>query len=153
MNQAARLRVFIDADVLFAGAASPNSQRASLVVLRLAEMTLIDAWTSQQVIDECSRNLTNKLPAALPLFQTLVQRCLHLTTTPKADEIAVYAGLADIKDLPIITAAIREDCPWLLTFNVRHFQPGHPSVKVVRPGEFVQHVRYLLAYLSSPSKN
>ena len=43
MNQAAKLRVFVDADVLFAGAASPNSESASLVVLRLAEMTLIDA--------------------------------------------------------------------------------------------------------------
>jgi hypothetical protein len=31
------------------------------------------------------------------------------------------------------------------TLNIGHFQPGHPSVTVVRPGEFVLHVRDWLA--------
>jgi hypothetical protein len=35
----------------------------------------------------------------------------------------------------------------LVTFNVRHFQPGHPGVTVLRPGDFVLRVRELLAYL------
>ena len=35
-------RVFVDADVLFAGSASPSEHSASLVVLRLAEITLIE---------------------------------------------------------------------------------------------------------------
>lgn len=116
-------------------------------------MTLIDAWTSQQVIGECSRNLAKKLPAALPIFESLVQRCLQVTPTPEPNELVPYAGLAEPKDLPILTAAIREHCPWLVTFNVRHYQPGHVSVKVVRPGEFVQHVRYLLTGLSSSTNN
>ena len=38
-----KLRVFVDADVLFAGAASGSEHPASLVVLRLAEITLIEA--------------------------------------------------------------------------------------------------------------
>ena len=33
-------RVFVDADVLFAGAASPSEHGASFVVLRMAEITL-----------------------------------------------------------------------------------------------------------------
>lgn len=45
-------RVFVDADALFAGAAAPSEHAASLVVLRMAEITLIDAVTSQQVIGE-----------------------------------------------------------------------------------------------------
>ena len=44
-------RVFVDADVLFAGAAAPSEHGASLVVLRMAEITLIDALASPQVID------------------------------------------------------------------------------------------------------
>ena len=43
-------RVFVDADVLFAGAASPSAHSASLVLLQMAEITLLDALTSQQVI-------------------------------------------------------------------------------------------------------
>jgi len=53
----------------------------------------------------------------------------------------------DYKDLPILVAAVREGCPWLVTFNVRHFLPGHPHVTVLQPGEFVSRVRDLLALM------
>jgi predicted nucleic acid-binding protein len=142
-----RPRVFVDADVLFAGAASPSEYSASLVVLRLAEITLIEAITSEQVITEAERNLAAKIPAALPAFRLLVSRCLRRVPTPTADERHQYAGLADSKDLSILVAALQADCPWLLTFNTRHFQPGHPDVTVLSPGEFVQRIRHLLAHL------
>jgi len=61
----AKPRVFVDADALFAGAAAPSEYGASLVVLRLAEITLIEALTSHRVIVEASRNLEQKLPTAL----------------------------------------------------------------------------------------
>jgi predicted nucleic acid-binding protein len=141
------IRVFVDADVLFAGAASPSEHGASLVILRMAEITLIQAVTSEQVIAEVERNLQAKLPAARPTFRLLVNRCLEVTPDPTADERAPYAGLADEKDLSILVAALREKCPWLVTFNTRHFQPGHPEVIVLPPGAFVQRVRHLLANL------
>jgi predicted nucleic acid-binding protein len=141
-------RVFVDADVLFAGAASPSEHGASLVVLRMAEITLIDAVVSEQVIAEVERNLAGYLPSALPTFRLLVSRCLRIVSDPTITELAQYRDLADPKDAAILAAAVREACPWLVTFNVRHFQPGHPAVAIVRPGEFVQHVRALLAYLS-----
>ncbi len=59
----------IDADVIFAGAASPSEHSASLVILRLAEITLIEARTSQQAIIEAERNLKQKLPQTLPALQ------------------------------------------------------------------------------------
>jgi predicted nucleic acid-binding protein len=147
-NRPPRPRVFFDADVLFAGAASPSEHGASLVLLRLAELTLIKALTSEQVISETERNLAAKIPAALPAFRLLVSRCLDVVSEPSATERQLYAGLADAKDLSILVAALREKCPWLVTFNVRHFQPGHPEVTVLPPGDFLQRVRHLLANLS-----
>lgn len=141
--------MFVDADVLFAGAASPSEQGASLVVLRMAEITLIEALTSEQVITEVERNLSGALPAALPAFRLLASRCLRVVADPARGELAGYHDLADPKDLPILVAAVRDACLWLVTFNVRHFQPGHPSLSVVRPGELVQRVRSLLAHLAT----
>ncbi len=141
-------RVFVDADVLFAGAASPSDHAASLVVLRMAEITLIEAMASQQVITEAERNLAGYLPDVQPVFQSIVSRCLRVVPDPSPTELDPIRGLADPKDAPLLAAAVREACPWLVTFNVRHYQPGHPSVKVVRPGEFVQQVRGQLAHLS-----
>ncbi len=149
----ARLRVFVDADVLFAGAASPSRHGASLVVLQLAEVTLIEAVTSRQVITEVERNLEDKLPHALPALRLLISRCLQVVPDPQPHELVPHAGAAHRTDLPILVAALREGCSWLITFNVRHYQPGHPDITVLRPGEFVLRVRDLLAHMTSPHQD
>jgi predicted nucleic acid-binding protein len=140
--------IFIDADVLFAGAASPNEHSASNLLLRMAELTLIEAITSTQVITEAERNLLDKIPSALPAFKMLVSRCLRVVEDPDPAEIAKYVGLANSEDLPILAAAVQEECSLLATFNTRHYQPGHPSVSVLKPGDLVLRIRYLLARLS-----
>ena len=141
-------RVFVDADVLFAGAASPSEHSASPVILRLAEITLIDALTSQQVMIEAERSLSAKLPEALPTFRLIVSRCLRVVPDPQPADLRLHRGLAHREDLPSLVAALREGCQWLVTFNVRHFQPGHAGVSVRRPGDFVVRVRDLLAHLA-----
>jgi hypothetical protein len=143
-----RPRLFVDADVLFAGASSPGEHGASLLVLRMAEITLIEALTSQQVIVEAERNLAEKLPQALPAFRLIVSRCLRVVPDPSPADLEPHSGLADPEDLPILVAALREGCPWLVTFNVRHYQPGHPDVTALRPGEFLLRVRDRLARLT-----
>lgn len=140
-------RVFVDADVLFAGSASPTTHGASLVVLRMAEITLVEAIISEQVIVEVERNLSAKMPTALPAFRLMVQRCLQVTVDPALEDLLPYAGLAEKKDLPILVTAVREQCKWLVTFNERHYRPGHPDVTVLSPGGFVQQVRQLLTRL------
>lgn len=110
-SRSGRPRVFVDADVLFAGAASPAEYGASLMVLHLAEITLIEAVTSQQVIIEAERNLAARLPGALPAFHLIVSRRLHIVRNPLAIELQTYQGLADTKDLPLLASAIREVCP------------------------------------------
>ena len=144
-----RPRVFVDADVLFAGAAAPSEHGASLMVLRLAEITLVDAIASQQAVVEAERNLANKLPVALPAFRLLVSRCLQVVPDPAASDLEACQGLADPKDLPLLAAALREGCPWLVTFNLRNDQPGIDGVTVLRPGEFVARIRDWLAYHQS----
>jgi predicted nucleic acid-binding protein len=140
-------RVFVDADVLFAGAASPSAHSASLVILQLAEITLIKAMTSRQVITEVERNLEAKLPQTLPIFHLLVNRSLDIVPDPRPDDLIAYDGAADDKDLSILVAAVQAHCPWLVTFNLRHFQPGHHEVTVLQPGDFVQRIRERLTTL------
>lgn len=144
-----RPRVFIDADVLFAGSASPNEHSASLVILRMAEITLIEAITSQQVITEVERNLEAKLPRALPAFRLLVSRCLQIVPDPSRKEIQAAAYAADPADLPILVAARRAGCAFLATYNLRHFRPGLPGVTALKPGDLVLRVRYLLSNLKT----
>jgi hypothetical protein len=140
-------KVFIDADVLFAGSAAPSEHGASLVLLRMAEITLIEAVTSQQVVAEAERNLADKLPNTLPAFRLIVARCLRVVPDPGAEDLSPFAGLAHPADLPILVAALASECPWLVTFNIRHYHPGHPALAVLPPGDFLLRVRDLLARL------
>jgi predicted nucleic acid-binding protein len=142
-----KLRIFVDADVLFAGSASPNENSASLVLLRMAEITLIEAIASKQVLTEAKRNLREKIPSALPAFELLVGRCLKEVPDPSTEEIRALTGLVDPTDAPILASAIREQCSYLATFNVRHYQPGVKTVVVLKPGDLIQQVRYLLSVL------
>lgn len=146
-KRAVRPRVFIDADVLFAGSASPNEHSASQVILQMAELTLIEAITSRQVIIEAERNLSAKMPKALPAFQLLVSKCLQVVDDPQPDDLKQHYGAANSQDLPILVAAAREGCRLLATFNINHYQPGLPTVTVLKPGDLVLRIRRLLANL------
>lgn len=147
MPQRTKPRVFVDADVIFAGSASPSEHGASLVTLRLGEITLIDAVTSRQAVTEAERNLAAKIPEAVPTFRLLVKRSLRVVPDPSRQDVAPYKGMADPKDLPLLVAAVQERCQWLVTFNVDDFAPGHPDVAVLPPGVFIQRVRTVLTHL------
>ena len=143
-----KLAVFLDADVIFAGSAAPTEHSASHVVLQLGELTLVDCVTSQQVVTEVERNLAAKLPSKLPELQLILSRSLRTVPDPRPQDIHAYTGQADPKDLPILVAAIQTGCPYLLTFNLRHFTPTTAELTIQRPGEFVKTVRTLLSQLS-----
>jgi predicted nucleic acid-binding protein len=142
-----RPKVFIDSDVLFAGSAAPSQHGASLVVLRMAEITLLKVYASQQVVREVERNLVSKMPTAIPAFQMIVSRCLQVVPDPTEVELENYAGMANEADLPILAAAHLLGCMYLLSFNACHYRLGHPEVQVLPPGEFLVLVRDLLARL------
>lgn len=91
--------------------------------------------------------MESKIPRALPAFKYLISRCLTVGPEPKVKKISTYSGLADPKNLSILAAAVREGCPRLVTFNIRDYQPGHPDVVVLRPGEFISRIREQLTYL------
>ena len=152
----ARLRdkpkVFVDADVIFAGAAAPTEHGASHVVLQMGEITLIDCVSSVQAVKEVERNLADKIPEKLPDFHLLVSRSLHIVGDPQPGDLAAYKGQADPKDLPILVAAMKEGCSHLLTFNVRHFTPTSPKITVQPPSGFLLTVRSLLGMLEEVKK-
>ena len=147
MPDGARLRVYVDADVLLASAASPAEHSAGQVVLTLAEITLIDAITSELAVEESERNLRRKLPDALSTFRVLLQRAVRVVSSPSAQAVRAGAGQAHWKDLPHLVCAREHRCAYLITYNTTDYEPGHPAVQVVPPGALVRRVRDRLTAL------
>jgi len=138
----AKPRVFIDADVLIAGAASTTG--ASYILLHLSDLTLIEGIISQQVKVEAERNLRAKLPQALPAFRLLVESAVKVVEDPPEDQLVPLQGQAHAEDLPLLAAALLHGCHYLVTFNVKHYYPKGKKIIVLRPGEFLSRLRQQL---------
>jgi hypothetical protein len=73
--------------------------------------------------------------------------------SPDPRALHAYTSLADQKDLPVLVAAIERGCPFLLTFNLRHYSPPPSLITVERPGAFLARVRLLLSSLGAGAAN
>ena len=129
----------VDAGVLFAGATSSSDRSASTVVLRLSDLTLVA---------EAERNLSKKVPAAVPRFRELAAASLRVVPDPMADDVLALDGSADPKDLSILAAAARERSDVPVTSNEKDYRPGHAGVQVMTPSVLVQRVRRLATWVS-----
>ena len=138
-RKSSRLRICLDADALFAGAASVTG--ASHLILQLGELGIIEVGVPEQARTEAERNLAAKLPAALPAFRTLVSACCISLAMGSDEEAAALAdsGEADPKDAPILSSALSAGCGWLVTFNVRDYRTDR--IRISSPGAFVEALR------------
>jgi predicted nucleic acid-binding protein len=140
-------RAFLDANVLVAGARSRTG--ASRAILRLGEITLLDAVTSPFAIEEAERALTRLLPAALPAFRLLLDACCRVVAASPA-VAAQVVNHAHTKDTPILAAALESECDRLVTHNVRDFRRSGP-ITVVTPASLMEEIRARL--MRSPGRD
>ena len=144
------VRVFCDADVLIAGAASTRG--ASHILLQLSELTLIDCVSSAAAIAEAERNIAAKLPAASSAFRKILAAAVDVVPEAMASLTHTLAGQTHPKDLPILAAAVASGADFLATFNVRHYQKRTEAPIVVQPRRVVAAIRLLLGRLSTEAK-
>jgi hypothetical protein len=135
-----RLRLFFDTDALLAGTASTRG--AAHLLLRLAELGLVEVITCVYVREEAMRNVALKFPSAAPLLSRLLDQFVSLTETP-ADSGDIPAGV-NPKDRPVWTAYRASGAPFLVTFNLRHY-PSRAGI--VTPGDVVKLIRSALVGL------
>ena len=140
------VRIFLDSSVLIAGSAS--TQGASYAVILLAEIGLIKAVISNQVVEECERNLAKKLPQSLGVFRSIVSTINpEILSDPELSEVSSLMDIIEPKDVPILGAALQGEVSCLLTPNTKDFTPNvadRVGLKIQTPGQFIQEVRGLL---------
>jgi predicted nucleic acid-binding protein len=134
--------VCLDADVLIAGLLSRRG--ASHAILVLGEIGLFRMILSDAAVEEVRRNLSAKLPDAVPFFEEFLRAIAVRTYRPTARDRERTRGLADPKDVPILAAAIGAGARLLVTHNTRHYRSGE-GVRIVRPRVFLEEARAWLA--------
>ena len=140
-----RPRIFFDTSVLVAGAFSRTG--ASYILMQLAGLTLLDGRVSPDVRTEALRNVTAKLPAALPQLRVLLNEVLIEGVAVTDEQVQAVAQYAELKDQSILASAVVQHCRYLVTLNEKDFWPPPDLILVVRPGDLLRMVRALLANL------
>jgi len=137
------IRVFLDANVYFAGSASPTG--ASALILQLAAHGRIEITASRLVLLEAERNLRRKRPAKdLKAFhQCLQQIRLRVIPTPPETAWTRYEGVIHPKDVAILAAAVASRVTHLVTLDRRHFMTqavsgAVPELTILTPGDFLR---------------
>jgi predicted nucleic acid-binding protein len=139
-------RIFVDANVLVAGADSTSG--ASNAILKLAEVGLFQLVVSRQVLDETERNLRKKLPRALPNFIAQMARLrLEIVPDPTPDEVAPWITMIHPSDAPILCAAVKISADRCLTLDTRHFTPAvaaQSGLLIQSPAQLIAELRDLV---------
>lgn len=130
--------VCLDADVVIAGLLSRRG--ASHAILVLGEVGLLHVVLPEAAVEEVRRNLSAKLPDAVPLFEEFLRAVSVRVHRPTARDRERARELADPKDVPILAAAIGAGAPLLVTHNVRHLRSGE-GVRVIRPRILLEEAR------------
>ena len=140
-------RIFVDANVLIAGADSRSG--ASGAVLLLAEIGLFQLVVSRQILDESERNLRKKLPRALPVFaEVLATIKLEIVPDPELSAWQRWEEIIETKDAPILEAAVSTHVDRLLTLNTKDFTPEvakESGIIIQTPVQFIAELRDLVS--------
>jgi SRSO17 transposase/predicted nucleic acid-binding protein len=135
-------KVFVDSTVLMAACISASG--ASRVIVEHGQAGPFSLLASPLVLEETSRNLQKKKPAAL----TQLSR-FHLTSSanPALATIERASRIVALKDAPIIAAAVEGGAEYLVTLDQVHLLSARQAVArdfglaVLTPGELLAILR------------
>jgi len=113
-------RVFLDASVLFSAAYSRSG--ASREILRSALRREIIVVVSRQVVEEARRNLKRKAPTAAEALEQLMELLSpEIAADSSFSQLRAAASHINLKDAPVLAAALGAKVDYLLTLDRRHF--------------------------------
>lgn len=137
------IRVFLDANVYFAGFLSPKG--ASALVLELARRGKLAVVASRLVLREADRNLRRKTdPKTLKAFHRFLKGTkIDVPPFVTAQILERYEAHIHPKDAPILAAAMEAEVDYLMTLDRKHFLTpkalsSSKRVKILTPGDFLR---------------
>lgn len=133
------MRVLIDTNVLISAAFSKNGTPFQAYVKAASYPN--HGLICEQNVDEMKRIFNKKFPnrlAALDKFLSIALMTLELVPIP-TDENISEKKIRDVKDRPILRAAIEANADVLLTGDKDFLESGLKNPMIMTPAEFVEY--------------
>lgn len=133
------MRVLIDTNVLISAALNANGTPYLAYVKAASSPNR--GLICEQNVDELKRIFNKKFPhrlAALDKFLSTALMSLELVPTPEC-EFAAEAQIRDVKDRPILRAAMEAGADVLLTGDKDFLESGVEHPAIMTPAEFLSY--------------
>lgn len=131
------MKVMIDTNVLFSGALNPNGFVAKSLYKAMAAP--YEPVVCDYIIDELHRKFQEKFPddiVNLEAFLYNALRTIDIVPTP-TDETESEKAIRDIKDRPILRAALAAGVDYLLTGDKDFLEAGIDNPMIINSTDFM----------------
>jgi predicted nucleic acid-binding protein len=140
MPQKSETRIFLDSNAIFAAFCLPD-EPASVILDRFlnGELTIV---VSQQILEEVIQTVKEKLPDALPIFETFfVSFPPEIVKNPSPAGIAEWAQYISLQNALILAAAVAAHPDYLITTDQHFFENPEivekSGLRIVTPAQFL----------------
>jgi len=140
------MRVFLDANIFFAAARSPEG--GSSFILELAKKKKLEVYTAMQALLETERNIKNKLGDYY--LNRHHQNILEIKVRIQPINIKEVIKLKEIipeKDIPILSGAILSGSQALITLDKKHFLNNEELKRIKLPFAIMNPGNFLNKYI------
>lgn len=139
------VRVFLDSNVILSGLISDKGAPRIILDVLCLNLPFLTGLTGKYNIIEIKRNLTRKIPAAIPLWEEYFHKLnIEIIPIPSEPEINKLLGQIHDKDIPVIVSAINGSADYLVTGDKKDFSKlrskGKYPFHIISPSEFIDEV-------------
>jgi len=134
------VKVFLDSNVIISGLLSDKGAPRVILDLLCLGLPILAGATGEYNIIEIERNLTKKMPEALPVYKKYLPLMdLNVIPLPSPGEIKKLSGTIADKDVPVLASAINGNVDFLVTGDKKGFirLKGKYPFRIVSPAEFL----------------
>lgn len=151
------IRVFLDSNVILSGLISDKGSPRIILDLLSLKLPWITGLTGEYNIIEIERNLTRKIPAAIPVYKRYFAKLnLKVVPLPDREEVEEYLWHIADKDVPVLVSAINGKADYLVTGDNKDFGKikncdTYPF-RIVTPAEFLDGIAAEIVTFAHPPK-
>jgi predicted nucleic acid-binding protein len=134
------VKVFLDSNVIISGLFSDKGAPRVILDLLCLGLPMLTGATGKYNLIEIERNLTKKMPDALPIYRKYLPLLnLDVIPLPSPGELDKLSGTTSDKDIPVLASAFSGKVDFLVTGDKKDFLrlKGKYPFRVLTPAEFL----------------
>ena len=140
MGGKSALKILLDSNVLFPAWLYPQGVCAKAFVKALGDSrfsVVVCTYSAEELLNVCNRKHPGRMAEIQSFMSEIFLKVKLVATPPDSEKIPEEELVRDVKDHPILCAAVAAGVDVVVTGDKDLIEAGLTSVKVVHPADFI----------------